>query len=77
MAGIKAMTESDTAKPFRFMYISGAAAERDQSKAPAWLYGEYAKMRVRAVSLFQDRLRRLTVTGRDGKHGLCLRQGAS
>lgn len=32
-------------KPFRFLYTSGVAAERDQTKKP-WLLGDYSLMRV-------------------------------
>lgn len=33
-------------KPFRFIYCSGAAAERDQTK-PLWFMQEYRRIRVR------------------------------
>jgi hypothetical protein len=51
LVGLKAMVEarekSGTAsnKPFRFMYVSGSAAERDQTKTPGWM-AEYSLMRV-------------------------------
>ena len=32
-------------KPLRFVYVSGAKAERDQSKKP-WILGDYTIMRV-------------------------------
>ncbi len=39
------MVEAGPAKRFRFLYISGAHAERDQSKRP-WLIPDYVLMRV-------------------------------
>ena len=49
LAGFKAMTQArrDAAAKgsFRFMYMSGAATERDQSKKPGWM-PEYSLMRV-------------------------------
>ncbi|KAH0499066.1 hypothetical protein TgHK011_006283 [Trichoderma gracile] len=35
---------NDTSKPLRFVYVSGANAERDPAKKP-WLLGEYSLMR--------------------------------
>lgn len=40
------MCEAGVARPFRFLYMSGANAERDQTKKP-WLLGDYSLMRVR------------------------------
>lgn len=45
IAGMKAMHEAGLNKPFRFLYISGMTAERDQTKKPSWM-AEYALMRV-------------------------------
>lgn len=45
LAGLGAMWEAGPAKPFRFVYMSGMNAERDQTKKPA-LMPEYALMRV-------------------------------
>lgn len=49
------MTESrskdgEDISPFRFLYMSGAAAERDQAKKPDWM-PEYAWMRVSTLPL--------------------------
>ncbi|KAI1842887.1 hypothetical protein JX266_010905 [Neoarthrinium moseri] len=44
IAGLKAMHDAGPAKPFRFLYMSGVAAERDQSKTPTFM-PEYTKMR--------------------------------
>ncbi|PQE19632.1 hypothetical protein CJF32_00008901 [Rutstroemia sp. NJR-2017a WRK4] len=47
VSGLKTITKlpRDTAtKPFRFLYVSGANAERDQTKKP-WLIGDYCLMR--------------------------------
>ena len=38
------MYESGVSRPFRFLYMSGATAQRDQTKKP-WLLGEYSLMR--------------------------------
>ncbi|KAI5928076.1 NAD(P)-binding protein [Camillea tinctor] len=49
LAGLRAMHKAAapaaSTTPFRFMYTSGAGAERDQSKMPSRLYGEYSLMR--------------------------------
>jgi hypothetical protein len=37
--------------PFRFVYISGAAVERDQSKS-LWYMGNYRRMRVSILTLY-------------------------
>lgn len=42
---------NDRSKPLRFVYVSGANAERDPTKKP-WLLGEYIIMRVRYLSSF-------------------------
>jgi hypothetical protein len=47
LIGLKAITETRTASsPFRFMYLSGQAAERDQTKTPSFM-PQYSLMRVR------------------------------
>ena len=47
LAAAKAFTPiSVTNKKFRFVYLSGAAAERDQTK-PLWFLQEYRRLRVR------------------------------
>jgi hypothetical protein len=46
LAGLRAMHEAGLGKPFRFMYMSGFATERDMTKKPAWM-PEYTLMRVR------------------------------
>ena len=50
LLGLKTMTEArvDKTTPFRFLYMSGAAAERDLTKTPRFM-PEYSKMRVRMV----------------------------
>jgi hypothetical protein len=47
LIGLKAMTEarSSATTPFRFMYLSGVAAERDQTKTPTFM-AQYSWMRV-------------------------------
>ncbi|KAL3449163.1 hypothetical protein BJX65DRAFT_294684 [Aspergillus insuetus] len=40
----RAASSSDSKPPFRFVYISGAAVERDQSKS-LWYMGNYRRMR--------------------------------
>ncbi len=47
LAGLQAMHESSPSKPFRFLYMSGIAAERDQTKKPDFM-PEYSWMRVSA-----------------------------
>ncbi|KAI1269381.1 NAD(P)-binding protein [Xylariaceae sp. FL1019] len=42
--GLNAMQEAGPAKPFRFLYVSGAAAERDQTKTPSFS-PQYSLMR--------------------------------
>ncbi|KAF8309426.1 hypothetical protein DL93DRAFT_1763656 [Clavulina sp. PMI_390] len=44
VVGLLAMVEAQPTKPFRFLYMSGMAAERDQTKTPA-LEPEYALLR--------------------------------
>ncbi|KAK7033432.1 succinate-semialdehyde dehydrogenase [Favolaschia claudopus] len=44
LVGINAMREAGLGSPFRFIYMSGIAAERDQSKTPPML-PEYSLMR--------------------------------
>ncbi|KAI2602648.1 putative nucleoside-diphosphate-sugar epimerase [Hypoxylon sp. NC1633] len=44
LEGLKVMHESAVSKPFRFLYMSGAAAERDQTK-PVQFRAEYSHMR--------------------------------
>lgn len=45
LVGLRAIHETGTAKPFRFIYMSGIAAERDQTKTPAFK-PQYSLMRV-------------------------------
>ena len=40
------LPRDSTTKPLRFIYTSGAKAERDQSQKP-WILGNYVLMRVR------------------------------
>ncbi|KAI8625513.1 NAD(P)-binding protein [Xylariaceae sp. FL1651] len=44
IAGLRAMHEAGLATPFRFLYMSGAAAERDQAKTPKYM-PQYSLMR--------------------------------
>ncbi|KAK0707453.1 hypothetical protein B0H67DRAFT_647638 [Lasiosphaeris hirsuta] len=44
LAGFRAMADAGPARPFRFLYMSGSAAERDQTKRPIVL-AEYLLMR--------------------------------
>jgi hypothetical protein len=47
MVGLKTISEAreDKATPLKFLYVSGAATERDQTKRPGWM-PEYSLMRV-------------------------------
>lgn len=51
LAGLQAMFKANSeggsrgAPPFRFMYMSGTATERDQNKTPSWM-PQYSLMRV-------------------------------
>lgn len=45
VAGLQAMHESRTNKPFRFLYLSGSTSERDQSKSHL-VWNQYRLMRV-------------------------------
>lgn len=53
--GFTAMTESrsDDDPPFRFMYMSGIAAERDETKKPSYM-PEYSWMRVSVLLEYPD-----------------------
>jgi hypothetical protein len=58
VAGIETITKlprANSAKPFRFLYISGAKTERDQTKKP-WVLGDYCLMRVGSSSFPLPRL---------------------
>jgi hypothetical protein len=50
LVGLKAMYNSGVAKPFRFLYMSGVAAERNRNKEPfmtaEFMTAEYLWMRV-------------------------------
>ncbi|KAK5990105.1 hypothetical protein PT974_08369 [Cladobotryum mycophilum] len=41
---IPKLPRKETATPFRFVYVSGSSAERDQTKKP-WILGDYCLMR--------------------------------
>jgi hypothetical protein len=45
LVGLKAIRDAGPSKPFRFVYMSGALAERDQTKTPRFK-PEYSLMRV-------------------------------
>ncbi|SPO07758.1 uncharacterized protein DNG_10453 [Cephalotrichum gorgonifer] len=47
---LKVLSECSPAKPFRYLYVSGAAAERDQTKKPM-IMPEYVLMRGEAENL--------------------------
>lgn len=47
------MCQAGPAKPFRFLYMSGAGAERDQSKKPK-VMPEYSLLRVSYHSIHSD-----------------------
>ena len=44
-AALDAMCEAGVSRPFRFLYMSGVVAERDQTKKPMFM-AEYGLMRV-------------------------------
>ncbi|KAI0010111.1 putative nucleoside-diphosphate-sugar epimerase [Xylariaceae sp. FL0662B] len=44
LSGLQAMYDAGVSKPFHFLYMSGATAERDQTKKP-WYMGDYTLMR--------------------------------
>lgn len=49
LAAAKAFTPTSAPeKKFRFIYLSGAASERDQTK-PLWFMQEYRRTRVRLI----------------------------
>ncbi|GAP87904.1 putative nucleoside-diphosphate-sugar epimerase protein [Rosellinia necatrix] len=50
IAGLKSMHEAGTATPFRFLYMSGAASERDPTKTPKFM-PEYCLMRGETESM--------------------------
>jgi hypothetical protein len=61
IAGLKAMTPitiKDQNQKFRFIYLSGGAAERDQTKT-LWFAKEYRHMRVCLANYCPHLLRRL------------------
>ncbi len=43
---LKQLPRGNEGKPLRFVYASGAKAERDQTKRP-WIMGDYTLLRVR------------------------------
>ncbi|PVH92936.1 hypothetical protein DM02DRAFT_259013, partial [Periconia macrospinosa] len=45
LVGLRTMVESEPANPFRFVYVSGAAGERDPTKK-SWYKPEYMSLRV-------------------------------
>ncbi|KAI1330738.1 NAD(P)-binding protein [Xylariaceae sp. FL0255] len=67
--GLRAMHEAGPAAPFRFLYMSGAASERDQSKTPSYK-PEYSKMRglteVKVMELAADLGGMETATAKPG-----------
>ncbi|KAJ7698515.1 putative nucleoside-diphosphate-sugar epimerase [Mycena olivaceomarginata] len=50
------VTRAGVGRPFRFLYMSGTAAERDQSKTPSWM-PEYSLMRGETENRHPLRLR--------------------
>ncbi|KAI0205741.1 NAD(P)-binding protein [Astrocystis sublimbata] len=71
IAGLRAMHESGPATPFRFLYMSGIAAERDQSLTPKF-YPEYCLMRGDA----ENQLLALAVEFGDGVEVAAARPGS-
>ena len=53
------MHESGVNRPFRFIYMSGISAERDQTKTPSYM-PQYSLMRVSTLDCL--------------KHGLCINE---
>jgi hypothetical protein len=51
VSGIKAIHEAGPAKPFRFVYVSGAPISRDPNKWQPFM-GDYFRLRVRLDSPF-------------------------
>lgn len=52
IAGLEVLSKAprnDATKPLQFVYVSGANAERDQSRKP-WVLGDYCLMRVRTMT---------------------------
>ena len=49
ITGLRTMHEAGVNVPFRFIYMSGSAAERDPTKTPAFL-PEYLLMRVSVLN---------------------------
>ncbi|KAI1108515.1 NAD(P)-binding protein [Nemania sp. NC0429] len=45
LSGLRSMHKAGLAAPFRFLYLSGVATERDPTKTPTWM-PEYCLMRV-------------------------------
>jgi uncharacterized protein YbjT (DUF2867 family) len=45
VAGFEAIVAAGPSKPFRFLYMSGPNAQRDQTNPP-WVYADYALLRV-------------------------------
>lgn len=51
IAGFQAMIDSELAKPFRFVYMSGAGIDRDQAKQPSPSFmAPYMLMRVSGLA---------------------------
>lgn len=57
IAGLKAINESKGSKLLRFIYMSGSAAERDQTKTPRMM-GQYLLMRVSGTFVAHGRISR-------------------
>ena len=71
LVGLRAMFEAHNdgnTRPFRFLYMSGTASERDQNKTPSWM-PQYCLMRVSTrfhatgVDSSEDGPPKLTVLG--------------
>lgn len=74
LIGLRAMFEARTnnTTPFRFLYASGVAAERDQTKTPTFM-PQYSLMRVRiSAYIHESKLILLHCIGRDRKPSPCL-----
>ncbi|KAK9785073.1 hypothetical protein SCARD494_12327 [Seiridium cardinale] len=69
LAGMKAMHEAGLNQPFRFIYLSGAMAERDQTKRPLYM-ADYTLMRAETETMVIDFAAQHGFEGAAAKPGL-------
>ncbi|KAK6063277.1 hypothetical protein SCUP515_12563 [Seiridium cupressi] len=69
LAGMKAMHEAGLNQPFRFIYLSGAMAERDQTKRPLYM-ADYSLMRAQTETMVIDFAAQHGFEGAAAKPGL-------